>query len=480
MGISARRELEKTLAAVEERLAKEPNVIDLQFQRACLLASLGQIALAQKRYLEILHQEPTHFGTLNNFGTLLYDAGYYDAARTVYANAVSHHPEKPLTHVNLANLLLIKGELIEAKTHYEMALRLNPDNAAAHQGLSALYQEVGDEERMHYHRELGFRNQPMKTMPYRGHEEPIPILLIVSSAGGDLPWRRLVDDRIFEITTLVAAFCPMPISLERYKLIFNIIGDADVSEADLEAAETLLEGATVPIINAPASVLATGRMANAQRLEALPNVVVPRVVTLPREKLEGSDAANLLAGFSLSFPLLLRRPGFHTGKHFVRVDHAEEISSSLATLPGKELLAIEYLNAFGPDGYARKYRVMMINGELYPLHLAISEQWKVHYFSAAMKDQPAHQAEEAEFLNDMPHVLGQKGMTVLRSIQTILGLDYAGIDFGIDAKGNILLFEANADMIIIDPSAEPQWDYRRAAINRALEAARRMLVKKAG
>jgi len=37
-------------------------------------------------------------------------------------------------------------------------------------------------------------------------------------------------------------------------------------------------------------------------------------------------------------------------------------------------LVIEYLDARGTDGNAQKYRVMMIGGRIYPLHLAISRK----------------------------------------------------------------------------------------------------------
>ncbi len=131
------------------------------------------------------------------------------------------------------------------------------------------------------------------------------------------------------------------------------------------------------------------------------------------------------------------------------------------------------------DGRARKYRVMMIDGELYPLHLAISDHWKVHYFTAEMADRPAHQAEEAAFLNDMAGMVGANAMAALRSIQTTLKLDFGGIDFAIDKNGDVLLFEANATMLINPPAADAQWDYRRAAADRALKAARHMIIARA-
>jgi len=477
--MTTQQRLTEALAAVEARLVEQPQAIALRFERAGLLAMLGQTELAKQGYLEILHRDPTHFGTLNNFGTLLYETGFCTAARTVYTQAVTCHPEQPLAHVNLANLLLYKDDLPEARKHYETALRLDPGNVAAHQGLSALFLETGDEDSMLHHRELGFRGQPVKTLPYRGDAEPVPLLLLVSSMRGDIPWRRLIDDRVFLVTTLAPSFYSPAMTLPPHRLVFNVIGDTDSCQADLEAAQVLLRHATGPVINPPAAVLATGRMANAERLRALPGVVTPRIALLPRAMLAGAGAVAALASHGLGFPLLLRRPGFHTGKHFVHVGGPDALASAVAAMPGNELMAIEYLNAYGSDGCARKYRVMMIDGRLYPLHLAISEHWKVHYFTAAMADHPAHQAEEAAFLRTMPKVLGETAMMALRSIQAALGLDFGGVDFGIDAAGNVLLFEANPTMLVNPPDTDAQWDYRRTAAEDALNAARRMLIARA-
>lgn len=142
-------------------------------------------------------------------------------------------------------------------------------------------------------------------------------------------------------------------------------------------------------------------------------------------------------------------------------------------------MVIEYLDARGPDGKARKYRVMCIDGQLYPLHLAISESWKVHYFTAEMSGNTSHQAEEAAFLTDMPGTLGPKAMRAIEHIQAALGLDYGGMDFALGREGEILLFEANATMLIKAPGPESEWDYRRGPIGRALDATQSMLRNRA-
>src|SRR3984885_15422072 len=122
---------------------------------------------------------------------------------------------------------------------------------------------------------------------------------------------------------------------------------------------------------------------------------------------------------------------------------------------------------------------MFIDGVMYPLHLAISPDWKIHYFSSAMTQNPLFREEERRFLEDMPTALGATAMEALSRICTALDLEYAGIDFAVASDGSILLFEANATMVVFPPSHDAMWDYRRRAIDSVLEAASRMLMKHA-
>jgi hypothetical protein len=196
---------------------------------------------------------------------------------------------------------------------------------------------------------------------------------------------------------------------------------------------------------------------------------------VPRVDLAGTEAASILARAGLTFPLLLRSPGYHTGQNFLRVDAAGDIAAAVAALPGDELLAIAFLDARGTDGQTRKYRVMFIDGDLYPVHLAIARDWKVHYFTSDMAERPDHRAEEAAFLADMRGTLGGRVMAVLERIRDTLGLDYGGVDFGVNDAGELLLFEANATMVLVPPGDDQRFAYRRAAVTRALDAVTTML-----
>lgn len=469
------------LDALLARGGEDEARLQREIERAALLGALDRRAEAQTAFIEILRRHPTHFSALNEFGTLLAAHGATDAACRVYAEAILHHPDNPMARVNLANLLLRANRHAEARIHYEAALKSDPGHAAAHQGLGAVFADEGDREAAAAHFRRGFRGHAISTLPYRGEGPPIPLLQLVSSGGGNIPTAPFLGDSIFLTTVVVADHLDPATPLPAHALIFNAIGDADLCQPALEAAVRLTATSGAPVINDPRAVMKTGRRDNATELGELPGVITPKVEAAPRSVLAGDGGTAWLGDHGFTFPLLLRSPGYHTGRNFVQVEKAADLSAAAAGLPGDELLAIEYLDARGADGKARKYRVMMIGGKLFPLHLAISRNWKVHYFTSDMADKPDHRAEEMAFLEDMRGVLGGKGFAALGAICARLGLDYAGIDFGLNAAGDLLLFEANATMVIAaPPENDPRWAYRRGAISAVIDAVVAMIRQKAG
>jgi glutathione synthase/RimK-type ligase-like ATP-grasp enzyme len=135
-----------------------------------------------------------------------------------------------------------------------------------------------------------------------------------------------------------------------------------------------------------------------------------------------------------------------------------------------------FVDLAAADGTVRKYRAMVVDGRLYPLHLAIGDSWKVHYFSAAMADDAERRSEEARFLADLPATLGAPAAAALERVGEQLGLEYAGIDFGLTAAGELVVFEANAAMAVIAPDDDARWDYRRKATARIHAAMRALAV----
>jgi hypothetical protein len=449
-----------------------PQLIDSALCQARSLLARGEDEAAKCAYLDVLRLDAVHCAALTELGALAHASGHVSAAREAYRQAVRYHPESPAAQVGYAHLLNESGDAAAARLHFEAALVACPDLPEAHQGLARVLAEMGETADLHW--QQGFEGHAIIRRRYRGSGSGIPLLLLVAAIGGNIPTQHWIDDRIFAVTVVYADFHdpadPIPSPLHRasaapeYAAIVNAIGDADLCATALANADRIATRSTVFTINAPAKVGMTGRETNARRLGEIPNVLAPRTERLSRAS-------------GWRFPLLLRAPGYHTGQHFVLVKTPDALPEAVASLPRGDPLAIEYLDARGPDRMARKYRVMFIGGTLYPLHLAISADWKVHYFTACMAANPAFRLEERRFLEHMATVLGEPAMIALTTIQATLGLDYAGIDFALGSDGALLLFEANATMAIIPPNDDPIWDYRRPAVAAALAAARHLLLQ---
>jgi hypothetical protein len=466
--------LEAALHEAELTLTAAPDDPERRFERACLLDALGR-AEARDAYIEVLAQAPTHFGALANLGALLLKTGYRSAARTVYEQAVAHHPQSPAAHVNLANVLAASEEPAEARRRFEAALALDAGFVEAHKGLADLLSSEGDDAAARPHREIAFKDRPVMVLPYRGTGRPVRLLVVASTHGASVPIAHHLDDRVFQTTVVYVEAFEAAGALPSHDLVFNAIGDADLCGPALGLAERLLAKTSAPTINRPARVMPTGRAENARRLAALPGVVTPWMAAIPRERLIGKGAEGALAELGLGFPVLLRAPGFHAGRFFERVDGPEDLAAAVERIPGEELMALQFLDAKSADGKIRKYRAMMIEGRLYPLHAAISHHWKIHYFSAEMAENPEHRAEDEAFLADMAGALGPKAMAALEAIRDALGLDYAGADFSLSPEGEIILFEANATMVVNPPDPDPRWDYRRPYVQKVLDSVQRLL-----
>ncbi len=470
---------EFTLDRLGDHLARDPHRIDLHIERARLLIEMERFEEAKDIYLSILAKDPTQFVALNNLGTLLRAMGYHQAALKVHREVATLIPDDIKARVNLANSLRECSELDEARRNYEIALRGAPDHVEARKGLAYVLMYLHEKEaaREHWNKALG--NKPAPIPVPRGKEGTPRVLVFSSPCGGNSPITRLLDQNLFQTSYIVPDFYDQAAPLPPHDLVVNAVGDADQCGTSLEALPPLLAHTSKPVINRPECVQATGRADNARLLGELEGVITPRIVSLSRETLAGPDGVSLVEQHGFSFPVLLRSPGFHEGSHFLRVEKPEELAGIATRLPGRNLMAIEYLDARDDDGKIRKFRAMMIDGKLYPLHKAISRGWMIHYYSAEMAHSAEHRAEDAAYLEDMPGVLGPRAMQALERIRAALGLDYAGADFSLSRNGDVLLFEANATMSVPTPEKGAQWDFRRPAVARIQAAVREMILSRA-
>ncbi|HEY1729870.1 MAG TPA: tetratricopeptide repeat protein [Candidatus Baltobacteraceae bacterium] len=465
-GMTARQaayvDIERFLEAPRELFAPK-------HQRACLLSMLGRREEAQTAFMELLAEDPTNFGVLNDFGMFLFSGGLRRPALTALAEAVKWHPEDAVGHTNLASLYLTEGDLAQARAHFEQALAIDP-NPKAYEGLSLVLERLGDIAGARAHRPTVVR-EPSAIQAFLHNGDPVKVLLVESVIGGNLYAHDLLRTPAFDVRQVFLEYLEPNVPYPEHDVVWNAIGDAERCAALLDLAPAVFGRTDRPVLNRPQAVRTTSRTHNAERLSSIADVITPHVLKVPRERLAHIDG--------LRYPILLRSPGFHTGEYFVRVESAGELAAAAASLPGRELLLIEFLDVRNSDGKVRKYRVVIVDGKLYPLHAAVAEQWKVHYFTADMAENAGHRAEDAAFVESLEATIGTRALRALEKIREALDLDYGGIDFAIDSNGRVVVFEANATMIVPEPEDDERWRYRLPPVQRIYDAVRSMLVKRA-
>jgi tetratricopeptide (TPR) repeat protein len=471
----------RRLHELERRLEREPGAnTGVWLERAATCEALGLYDDAKRAYFDVLARDPSHYEALMALADLLTRLGDARTARVLWAEAVARHPDRALPRARLGDAMLDADELAAASAAFRDALRLDPDLREANRGLAAALEREGDHAAAAVAWRKAFPAGSLEIAPYRGPGPPVRVLLVTTATGGNVPVQHLLDDRVFEVATIVVEADPEMRAFPPHGVVFNVIGEADRSTRALGIVERVAELGGASVVNDPRRVRETGRLENARRLAAIDGVVAPRVAALSRDELREPGGAELVRRHGFAFPLLLRSPGFHTGEHFALVQDPSELAAVAESLPGRELFAIAYAETRGDDGAWRKYRVMIVGGELYPLHLAISKQWKVHYFTAQTANDAAYRKEERAFLEEMPRVLGPSAMRALREIASLLGLDYGGIDFALDRDGRVVVFEANATMRITAVDDDAASAYRKAASDRIADAVRAMLIDREG
>ncbi len=456
---------ESVLRDLEAAIAATPAALDTRFYYASFLREHGRLDEAIAVFEAVRDAAPDHVETLVALGVVLARRGRRLDARAVFERAVALDGTHCGALVNLANLLAL-DEPGRAGALYRTVLEHDAHFAAAHRGLCSLAAARGDRAAAAAHRSAGYAAGPFGRRPYVGSAMPTSVLACISTDGGNIPLDALLDERRFLVHEVyVEAYRGEP--LPPHALIVNAIADADRGAEALRCAERITRDAQVAVVNPPRAVAETGRITNAARLAGLRGVIAPAA----RRWGEGAAGA--------AFPTILRAPGMHMGRGMIRVDDAGALAAAARSFADRDdLIAIDYVETRSPDGAWRKYRVLAIDGVLFPLHLAIAHRWDVHYFSAAMPERADYRAEEARFLADPRGVLGAPAWDALGRVCATLGLDYAGIDFAPAGDGRVVVFEANAAMTALRPDADARFAYRNAASDAVAAALERMFLRR--
>jgi hypothetical protein len=187
----------------------------------------------------------------------------------------------------------------------------------------------------------------------------------------------------------------------------------------------------------------------------------------------------LVCVLALQFPLIIRPFGSHAGFGLVRLDDAQSLSDYLDQRSENSFFVSPFVDYSGKDGLFRKYRIAMIDGRPFPVHMAVAEEWKVWYLNADMALNLAHRTEEARFLQFFDESFGRRHASALAELAERVDLDYFLVDCAETRDGDLLIFEADHCAIVHDMDPANVYPYKPSAMRRLFEAFGAMLKRRA-
>lgn len=375
--------------------------------------------------------------------------------------------------VGKANLLLRDGKIDEAHAALQAAIAAEPESVAANLGLYELLQLKGELTAAveHQKRALGHQRLFSHVAPAEARS------LLVLCAPGDWQVNVPIDFLVDRATTSVHKLYMLeddrvPAALPKYDVVLNAIAESRDAVPYLERAERFMRAQSAPALNHSERVLAISRERLPQTLASV-DADVPSVTEVERETLRRGGAP-------IGYPSIVRPVGSHAGHDLSRVSNEEELRSYLSSTQASAFFVSPFVDYASDDGYYRKYRFVYVDGEPFPVHEAISQKWMIHYYNAQMAEHQWMRDEEADFLADpwvrFSGALGE----AIRAIAPAAGLEYFGIDCAIGRDGRLLVFEADAAMLVHTTDPVDLYPYKHEFVPRIYRALERMVDRRKG
>jgi tetratricopeptide (TPR) repeat protein len=395
--------------------------------------------------------------------------GKLPQAIAAFREGVALAPGLPELRQNLAQALYESGDTAGAIAEHRQVLTANPRNVASHLAMYELLQIQGDRALALAHQRLALEEQRVftHTAPHEARS-----VLIVCAPGdwqANIPVDFILDPNT---TTVIKLFLLdearlVRESLPRYDVSWNTIAQSREALPYLRIASRFLTAQDAKFLNQPGRVAALSR-------ENLPELLkdtgahVPPVSILDSDTLRSGDV-------SFGFPIIARPVDSHAGAGLERIDDAAACASYVTRVEAGGYYVSPFVDFKSDDGYYRKYRIVFVDGEPFPVHLAISDKWMIHYYNALMAEHAWMRDEEQAFLENMKSVFDGPRLEELRNIAEAVGLEYFGIDCAIDRDGRVLVFEADAAMLVHTTDPVELYPYKHRLIPRIYRAVEAML-----
>jgi hypothetical protein len=310
----------------------------------------------------------------------------------------------------------------------------------------------------------------------RESRSPADIRLLALMAPGDLMVNTPLDfiTNYLDVRLDLLFLMPdrgLPAIIPDHDVMFFAVSESDA--AMLARMSRLFTSWPRPVLNDPSFQPALARDTLAGSLADVPSICSPSTVAVGRDELasllRGSGAnSDLLPG--CRYPVLVRPQGSHAGAGLKKIDDSGDLAAYMLFSFVSSYFVTAFVDYRSADGLYRKYRVAFIDRQTYLCHMAVSQNWMVHYLNAGMTESADKRAEEAQAMMHFDATFVARHREAFVALHERLPLDYYSIDCSELPDGRLLVFEADTAAIIHAMDPEAVFPYKHTQMRKVFAA----------
>ncbi len=281
----------------------------------------------------------------------------------------------------------------------------------------------------------------------------------------------LVEDASISLSFLyLGEGLPVPSQIPEHDVAFVAVCESDRSQFLLKQLGEIMTYWPRPFLNLPSRIAQLSRdRVNEQLLTAR------GTVTSESRRVNRQEALRLVSSGADRFPMIARPVDSHAGHGLAKFDDRTQAMEYLARDESDAFFVAPFLDYRSHDGLYRKYRIVIIDGNPFAAHMAISHHWMVHYLNADMLNNEANRDTEARFMQDFDVAFATKHRNALQEIDERIGLDYYAIDCAETRTGELIVFEIDSGAVVHSMDSVWLFPYKRPQMQRVFEAFQKML-----
>ena len=312
-----------------------------------------------------------------------------------------------------------------------------------------------------------------------GSKKPAIRLLALMGPGDstdNTPLDYLIEDSDIQLDLLyILPGHPLPDFIPEHDVAIIALGESAKNRSVLDMMRDMTVNWPRPVLNPAEHIMRCTRDEVYRLLKDIPGLLVPPTLRVTRGKLESGLAVDELIG-SVTYPITLRPLDSQAGQGLSKINDGTELTAYLDNTNAEIFYASIFVDYRSADGLYRKLRIALIDGQPYICHLAIGDNWIVHYGSSGMMESAEKRREEAGFMQNFDRDFMQRHGVTLGSIADLLKLHYVVIDCAETPDGKLLLFEADNRGWVHATDPVDLFPYKQQPMRRVFTAFRAMLL----